>query len=80
LDTDNFRKRVPHKLPRDLKLPKLTFQLIRRTIATLPQKKSTVKDVQGLMRHSRTATTTDVYMQKIPESRQSTINSINFEL
>ena len=80
LDTDNFRKRVLHKLARDLKLPKLTFQVIRRTIATLAQKKGTVKDVQGLMRHSRTATTTDVYMQEIPESVQSTVNSIHMEL
>ena len=44
------------------------------------QKKRTVKDVQGAMRHSRTATTTDVYMQEIPASVQSTINSINSEL
>ena len=80
LDTDNFRKRVLHKLARDLELPKLTFQVIRRTIATLAQKKGTVKDVQGLMRHSRTATTTDVYMQEIPESVQSTVNSIHMEL
>jgi integrase len=80
LDTDNFRKRVLHKLARDLELPKLTFQVIRRTIATLAQKKGTVKDVQGVMRHSRTATTTDVYMQEIPESVQATVNSINTEL
>jgi len=44
------------------------------------QKKGTIKDVQGVMRHSRTATTTDVYMQEIPASVQSTINSINLEL
>ena len=80
LDTDNLRKRVLHKLARDLELPKLTFQVIRRTIATLAQKKGTVKDVQGVMRHSRTATTTDVYMQEIPESVQATVNSINTEL
>ena len=47
LDTDNYRKRALHKLARDLNLPKLTFQVIRRTIATLAQKKGTVKDVQG---------------------------------
>jgi integrase len=64
----------------DLELPKLTFQVIRRTIATLAQKKGTVKDVQGLMRHSRTATTTDVYMQEIPESVQATVDAINAEL
>jgi integrase len=66
LDTGNFRKRVLHRLAVKLELPKLTFQVIRRTIATLAQKKGTVKDVQGLLRHSRTATTTDVYMQEIP--------------
>ena len=54
--------------------------MIRRTIATLAQKKGTVKDVQGLMRHSRTATTTDVYMQEIPESVQATVDAINAEL
>jgi len=64
----------------DLELPKLTFQVIRRTIATLAQKKGTVKDIQGLMRHSRTATTTDVYMQEIPESVQATVDAINAEL
>jgi hypothetical protein len=65
---------------RECALPKLTFQVIRRTIATLAQKKGTIKDVQGVMRHSRTATTTNVYMQEIPASVQSTINSINSEL
>jgi integrase len=80
LDTDNYRKRVLHKVARELQLRKLTFQVIRRTIATLAQKKGTIKDVQGVMRHSRTATTTDVYMQEISASVQSTINSINSEL
>ena len=65
-----------HKLACDLELPKLTFQVI----ATLAQKKGTIKDVQGVMRYSRTATTTDVYMQEIPESVQATVNSINREL
>lgn len=52
LDTDKIRKRVLHKLARDLELPKLTFQVIRRTIATLAQKKGIVKDVQDVMRYS----------------------------
>src|SRR5439155_13314911 len=80
LDTDNYRKRVLHKLARKLNLPKLTFQVIRRTVATLAQKKGTVKDVQGVLRHSRTATTTDIYMQEIPEGVRGTIDSIHREL
>jgi hypothetical protein len=39
LDTGNYRRRVLHKLAKDLELPKLTFQVIRRTIATLAQKR-----------------------------------------
>jgi len=80
MDTSNYRNRVLHRLAEDLALPKLTFQVIRRTIATLAQKKGTVKDIQGVLRHSRAGTTTDVYMQTIPESLQMVVNSINLEL
>jgi len=38
LDTDNYRKRVLHKIARELQLPKPTLQVIRRTIATLAQR------------------------------------------
>jgi len=54
---------------------KLTFQVIRRTIATLAQKKGTPKDIQGVLRHSRLSTTTDVYMQEIPESVKATVDA-----
>ncbi len=61
-------------------MPKLTFQEIRRTIATLAQKKGTPKDIQALLRHSRLARTTDVYMQEIPESVKATVEAISREL
>ncbi len=80
MDPDNYRKRILHKLARDLNLPKLTFQVIRRTIATLAQKKGTVKDIQALLRHSRSATTTDVYMQEIPESVRAMVEAVSKEL
>jgi len=80
MDSSNYRKRVLHKLAQELGLPKLNFQVIRRTIATLAQKKGTVKDVQGILRHTRPGTTTDVYMQEIPESVRATVNSIHSEL
>jgi hypothetical protein len=71
---------VLHKLARELGLPKLTFQVIRRTIATLAKNKGHVKDIQGALRHSRVATTTDVYMQTMEEGVRSTVNSIHDEL
>ncbi len=68
------------KLGEHLELPKLTFQVIRRRIATLAQKKGTPEDIQGVLRHSRLSTTTDVYMQEIPESVKATVGAINKEL
>ena len=80
IDTTNYRNRVLHKLAEQLGLPKLTFQVIRRTIATLAKDKGHVKDIQGMMRHSRLATTTEVYMQSLEEGVRSTVNSIYEEL
>jgi integrase len=80
MDTGNYRKHVLHKPAAELGLPKLTFQVIRPTIATVAQKKGTMKDVQGVLRHSHAATTTDVYMREIPKSVPATVDSINKEL
>lgn len=60
MDSGNSRRRVWPRLAGELKLPKLTFPVIRRSIATLVQKKGGVNNVQGTLRHSRTATTTHV--------------------
>jgi len=40
MDSSNYRHRILHKLARELDLPKLTFQVIRRTIATLARPRS----------------------------------------
>ncbi len=80
MDTGNYRKRVLHKLADELGLPKLTFQVIRRTIATLGKSKAHPKDIQGMMRHSRLATTMEVYMQSLEPEVRSAINSIYDEL
>jgi integrase len=79
IDPQNYRRKM-RTLGEKLGLPKLTFQVIRRTIATLGQKKVTPKDIQGVLRHSRLSTTADVYMQEIPESVKATVGAINQEL
>jgi integrase len=80
MDSSNYRHRVLHKLAEELELPKLTFQVIRRTIATLGKTKGHVKDIQGMMRHSKASTTTDVYMQSLEPEVRTAINSIYAEL
>jgi hypothetical protein len=43
IDSGNYRNRVLHKLAKDMGLPKLSLQVIRRTIATLAKDKSHIK-------------------------------------
>jgi hypothetical protein len=80
MDSSNYRHRVLHKLAKELGFPKLNFQVIRRTIATLGKTEGHPKDIQGLMRHSRLATTMEVYMQSLQREVRTAINSIHDEL
>jgi integrase len=74
MDYSNYRKRVLHQLAKELKLPRLNFQIIRRTMATLAQDVANPKNIQGIMRHKRLATTTEVYIQQSDTGVRSTIN------
>jgi hypothetical protein len=63
-----------------LGLAKLTFQVLRRTMATLAQTKGSIKDVQGILGHSKADTTVNVYMQSIEDSVKQTQEAIYAEL
>jgi integrase len=76
LDPANFRYRVLKPLREALELPKLNFQVLRRTIATRAQKLGSVKDVQSHLRHSRADTTANEYIQELPESVQQMVGTV----
>jgi len=80
IGTDNYRVRVLRNLARELGLSKLNFQVLRRTMATLAQTKGGVKDVQGVLGHSKADTTVNVYMQPIEAGVKQTLNAIYAEL
>jgi hypothetical protein len=50
-----------------LGIPKLTFQVLRRTMATQAQSMGSVKDIQTHLRHAKADTTANEYMQALPE-------------
>jgi integrase len=77
--TDNYRACVLKKLTEQLQLSKLNFQMLRRTIATLAQTKGNVKDVQGILGHTK-ADTANIYMQTIEEGVKLTLDAIYAEL
>jgi integrase len=80
IDTGNYRSRVLSPLAEELKLPKLNFQVLRRTMATLAQKKGSVKDIQAHLRHAKADTTANEYMQELPESVKQMVDSVYREL
>jgi len=80
MDTGNYRNRILIPLVEKLGLPKLNFQVLRRTMATLAQRKGSVKDIQAHLRHSKADTTATEYMQELPESVGRMVESMYEEL
>lgn len=68
MDTANYRFRVLKPLAEELGIPKLNFQILRRTMATQAQRMGSVKDIQAHLRHAKADTTANEYMQELPES------------
>jgi hypothetical protein len=65
MDTGNYRNRVLNPLAEKLGLPKLNFQVMRRTMATQAQSMGSVKDIQAHLRHAKADTTANEYMREL---------------
>jgi len=67
---ENFDARVLGPIQTKLGLPKLNFQILRRTFATraVGERIGTLKDVQKQLRHTRPDTTLENYVKDIPDS------------
>ena len=76
MDTGNYRNRVLNPLAEQLGLPKLNFQVMRRTMATQAQSMGSVKDIQAHLRHAKADTTANEYMQELPESVKQMVGSV----
>jgi integrase len=76
IDTGNYRNRVLNPLAEKLGLPKLNFQVMRRTMATQAQSMGSVKDIQAHLRHAKADTTANEYMQELPESVKKMVGSV----
>jgi integrase len=76
MDTANYRYRVLKPLAEELDIPRLNFQILRRTMATQAQSMGSVKDIQAHLRHAKADTTANEYMQELPESVQQMVGSV----
>ena len=75
---ENYSKRVLNELAEraEPKIPRLNFQILRRTVATHAQHLGSLKDVQTLMRHKQAETTQQIYIQAIDESVKATTEKL----
>jgi len=69
--TNNHCVRVPKNLAEEVQLKKLNFQVLRRTIATLAQTNGSVRDVQGILAHTKADTTANVYIAADRRGREA---------
>lgn len=63
-------------LAEKLGVPKVNFQILRRTMATQAQSMGSVKDIQAHLRHAKADTTANEYMQELPESVKTMVGSV----
>ena len=73
----NFLRWRIYPIADKLSIPRklVTFQVMRRTLGTDMQGHGTMKDAQQILRHASIKTTAEIYMQEIPASVRSAINS-----
>jgi integrase len=68
----NYAKRVLKELALLSEIPRLNFQILRRTVATQAADLGSLKSVQTIMRHKQAETTANVYMQAIDKNVRAT--------
>ena len=76
MDAANYRYRVLKPLAEELGIPRLNFQILRRTMATQAHGMGSIKDIQAHLRHTKADTTANEYMQELPESVQQMVGSV----
>jgi integrase len=78
LDYANFEARILEPIRQKLGIPKLNFQILRRSYATraFGEHKGTLKDIQKRLRHSRPDTTLENYVKDIPDSVYAMVDSM----
>jgi integrase len=74
----DFYKYVLYPLRETLGLPKINFQIMRRSLATnaYSEKKGNLKDIQKQLRHAKPITTLDNYIKEVPDSVFDMVDSI----
>lgn len=74
---ENYQRRVLTEIAKRAEVPRVNFQIIRRTVATWANSLGTLKDTQTIMRHKRAETTQNNYIQAIDVTVRETLSRLD---
>jgi integrase len=84
LRLDNYRahvlRPVLNEIAKESAIEGIDFRACRRTCATHLSRHGGVKEVQAHLRHSRAATTLDIYVQEIPNEVRAAVEALDAAL
>jgi len=77
---ENYQKRVLTPLAKMAGIPKLNFQILRRTVATHAQHLGSPKDISVIMRHKKVETAQQHYIQMIDETVKQAVEKLSVKM
>ena len=77
---ENYQHRILTPLARQAGIPRLNFQILRRTSATHLQNLGSPTDIAAIMRHTKPATSLETYIQTVDDSVQKAVEKLAAKL
>lgn len=77
---ENYQHRLLKPLARQAGIPRLNFQILRRTSATHLQNLGSPTDIAAIMRHTKPATSLETYIQTVDDSVQKAVEKLAAKL
>jgi integrase len=74
---ENYQKRTLNPLAKTAEIPRVNFQIIRRSVATHAQHLGSPKDISVIMRHRKIETAQLHYVQQIQETVKQTVEALS---
>lgn len=77
---ENYQRRVLSEIAKRAEVPRVNFQIIRRSVGTWVNALGSMKDAQAVLRHKKMETTANVYAQAVDETVRNTLEKMDAKL
>jgi integrase len=77
---ENYQRRVLAEIAKRAEVPRVNFQIIRRSVGTWVNALGSMKDAQAVLRHKKVETTANIYAQAVDETVRATLDKLDAKL